>query len=61
MAKKKVVVKLPTKSYYVASNVEGRKLGPYDVREVNGQRVVTLNEKQAKYYLTTGAISEVAG
>ncbi len=59
MAKKAMRVMAPTKAYFVTDKV-GTKLGPYPVVTRSGRRVVILNDKQAKYYLTTGAISESA-
>ncbi len=55
---KKQLVQLPVSRYYVISDKVGSKLGPYPVVTHNNQRVVMLNEKQAKFYLTTGVISE---
>ncbi len=55
---KKQPLRLPTQIYYVVDDKVGAKLGPYPVLQQGGRRVVALNDRQAKYYLTTGSISE---
>ncbi len=58
MAKAKMPVQLPVRLYTVVDAKVGTKLGPHPVLQQGGDRVVALNEKQAKYYLTVGAITE---
>ncbi len=60
MAKKKSapMPSLPVKNYRILVPSVGKMLGPHKVFEAGGSRYVILNEKQAKYWITTGVIVE---